>query len=151
MMMRKLDVLQSLQIRTALFLEVQLFVSVTRMPPWVKYRTPRVTGVNAWKASNDTLCYGNDFQFASYSHSTRPATLSQRRRNSSCDGRCSRPDASQDICNTRLIGVTLEFLAGTKVQEPDMLILRGIAVVTAGVPFSALCSVHDRAFRLLHQ
>ena len=47
--MRKLDVLQSLQIRTALFLEVQLFVSVTRMPPCVKCRTPRVTGVTPGK------------------------------------------------------------------------------------------------------
>ena len=62
-------------------------------------------GSNAWKTSNDTLCHGNDFPSASYSHSTRPATLSQRR-----------PGASQAICNPRLIGTILEFLAGAKVQ-----------------------------------
>ena len=43
------------------------------------------------------------------------------------------------------------FLRAQRFKQSDMLILRGIAVVTAGVPFSALCSVPDRAFRLLHQ
>jgi hypothetical protein len=69
---------------------------------------------NAWKASNDTLCYNNDIRFASNSHSTSPATLSQRRPN--CDGRCTQPGASQAICNTRLTGATLESLAGEMVQ-----------------------------------